>query len=384
MNNNSIKARKSNSRKTMGQINRERIRLAYSGQLPIDLEVIPAKADLIAPEDKPKLRTCAYCRVSTDEDQQQGSFELQQQDFQAEIQKNDDWVFAGIYADEGISGTNVLHRKEFNRMIEDCKAGKIDQIVTKSISRFARNVLDCIGYIRLLKALSPPVGVFFQNERLFTLDPNTEMIITVLSTVAQGESATKSEAIKWGLRKRFAHGIPLCPTWQLLGYDTDEEGNMVIVEEEAKIVRLIYKFYLEGNTSSNIANALTQSGVPTIRGSNSEWSAGTILSILHNERYCGDVIMQKTVTLDYLTHKSVKNCGHEKQYILRNHHPAIVSRSDWEQVQKLILGWRQRNRKQQRVNEKPIVVRKGTLAGYVIINPNWVPQNLSQNIKIGE
>ncbi len=186
------------------------------------------------------------------------------------------------------------------------------------------------------------------------------------------------------MRKRFAHGIPLCPTWQLLGYDTDEEGNMVIVEEEAKIVRLIYKFYLEGNTSSNIANALTQSGVPTIRGSNSEWSAGTILSILHNERYCGDVIMQKTVTLDYLTHKSVKNCGHEKQYILRNHHPAIVSRSDWEQVQKLILGWRQRNRKQQRVNEKPIVVRKGTLAGYVIINPNWVPQNLSQNIKIGE
>jgi DNA invertase Pin-like site-specific DNA recombinase len=335
MNNNSIKARKSNSRKTMGQINRERIRLAYSGQLPIDLEVIPAKADLIAPEDKPKLRTCAYCRVSTDEDQQQGSFELQQQDFQAEIQKNDDWVFAGIYADEGISGTNVLHRKEFNRMIEDCKAGKIDQIVTKSISRFARNVLDCIGYIRLLKALSPPVGVFFQNERLFTLDPNTEMIITVLSTVAQGESATKSEAIKWGLRKRFAHGIPLCPTWQLLGYDTDEEGNMVIVEEEAKIVRLIYKFYLEGNTSSNIANALTQSGVPTIRGSNSEWSAGTILSILHNERYCGDVIMQKTVTLDYLTHKSVKNCGHEKQYILRNHHPAIVSRSDWEQVQNI-------------------------------------------------
>lgn len=152
---------------------------------------------------------------------------------------------------------------------------------------------------------------------------------------------------------------------------------MFIVEKEARIVRLIYKFYLEGNSSGNIADALTRAGVPTIRGVSSEWQAGTVLSILHNDRYCGDVIMQKTVTLDYLTHKAVKNNGHEKQYILRDHHPAIVSRADWERAQEISANWRKRARQQKRKNDKPIVVRKGILAGYLIINPNWEPENIT-------
>ena len=220
----------------VGQRNREKIREAYANANP-NLEVIPVKETVQEAGEPRKLRVCGYCRVSTESDNQQGSFELQVQDQERVIRENPAWEFAGIYADEGISATSVEKRKEFLRMIEDCEAGKIDLIITKSVSRFARNLVDCISYIRRLKALKPPVGIYFQNDHLNTLDQSSEMMIAFMSCMAQEESAKKSEAVKYGIRKKFAVGIPLCP--RVLGYDKDRDDKYFIVEEEARIVRLI-------------------------------------------------------------------------------------------------------------------------------------------------
>ena len=254
----------------VGQRNREIIREAYAKTNP-NLEVIPVKEAEKAVGEPRKLRVCGYCRVSTESENQQGSFELQVQDQERVIRENPAWEFAGIYADEGISATSVEKRKEFLRMIEDCKAGKIDLIITKSVSRFARNLVDCISYIRVLKNLNPPVGIYFQNDNLNTLDQTSEMMIAFISCMAQEESAKKSEAVKYGIRKKFAVGIPLCP--RILGYDKDKDDKYVIVEEEAKIVRLIFNFYLNGYSSTAIAAALTRAGVPTITGQSTVWNA---------------------------------------------------------------------------------------------------------------
>jgi len=205
---------------------KEKIREAHSeGNQKFVVEYIPSKEELIKEEERPKLRVCAYCRVSTDEEAQQSSYELQVQHYRQYITENPRWTFVDIYADEGISGTSLQHRNDFKRMIRDAQAGLIDLVITKSISRFARNVLDCLSTIRQLKLINPPVGVLFETENLNTLDKNSEVIITVLSMVAQGESESKSISIKWALRRRFQKGLPLCPTWALLGYETDELSN---------------------------------------------------------------------------------------------------------------------------------------------------------------
>lgn len=355
---------------------KNKIKSAYDNQAKV--EVIPAIADL--EKGKPKtIRVAAYCRVSTDEDAQAGSYELQVQYYTELINRNPEWVFVDIYADEGISGTSVKKRVMFQKMIQDCQDGKIDLIITKSISRFARNTLDCISYVRQLRSLDPPVAIYFENENLNTLDRRNEAFIAMLSSVAQGESENKSEAIKWSIRRRFQKGLPLCPTWALLGYTTDDNGDMVIVENEAAIVRFIYDNFLDGWSVQEIADELTKRKIPTVKGKD-HWSTGTLYSMLHNERYCGDVIMQKTYTPDCLSHRTVKNRGQERKYIMRDHHPAIISREKWEIAQSLLGSGRKRCKKKSR-KAPPIPwaqVKRGHLKGFVVIDPHWEKKNLSE------
>lgn len=333
--------------------------------------MIPAKKDF-APEAKQKLRVAAYCRVSTDTETQAGSYELQIQYYTEYIKSNPDWIFVGVYADHGISGTSTKKRVQFLKMIEDCHQGKIDIIITKSVSRFARNTLDTIRYMRELKLLNSPVEVKFETEGLNTLDKNAEMMITFLSCVAQGESEAKSDSIRWSVRQRFANGLPLCPTYFLLGYDTDDNKNMIIVEEEAVIVRFIYKQFLEGYSVHQIAEMLTENKIPTVKGKEI-WSCSTVRNILQNERYCGDVLMQKTVTVDCLSHRSVKNTGQEKQYRMTNHHPAIISKEDWYIVQEMLKYRRYMRRKDGSVRKRIQLhyIEEGILQGFFILSMQW-------------
>ena len=332
----------------------------------VEVQVIPAKTDMEGYE-RPKPRVCAYCRVSTDMDTQALSYELQVQNYTEYITSNPDWEFAGIYADKGISGTSLRHRDDFNRMIADCEAGKIDLIVTKAVTRFARNVVDTISTVRKLKQLSPPVGVYFETERINTLDTTSETYLGLISLFAQGESESKSESLKWSYIRRWKRGTGIYPTWSLLGYEVDEEGHWVIVENEAELIRVIYDMYLNAHSSPQIAEILTRSGIPTATNK-PVWSSGAVLGILRNEKYCGDVLCQKTMTLDVFTHKSVKNKGDKKQYFIEGHHEAIVDKEDWLLVQKLI---RERYYCKNRRRRRPRIMVKGCLAGFALIDLTW-------------
>lgn len=346
----------------------ERIKNAYNGANNVEVEVIEAVGTAKTDDTPKEMRVCAYCRVSTEEESQQSSYELQVQHYTQYINDHENWTLQGIYADEGISGTSVMHRKQFLQMIEECKAGNINLIVTKSISRFARNVLDCISYVRQLKLLNPPVGVFFEMEGINSLDPNSEMILTILSIVAQEESKQKSDSLKWSYRRRFAKGIPVNNMWAIMGYDTDEKGNIIVVEKEAEIIRFMFNAYLEGKSTTEIAAALTVAKVPTPKGKE-VWQATVVCNILHNEKYMGEMRMQKTVTVDLFTHKIKKNRGLANQYVVRNYHEPIVSRSTFEKVQKIFQEGGNRRRRtgeqETRVKFKPI--RKEALAGFIPI-----------------
>ena len=318
---------------------RQRIRAAFEDRR--DVEFIPAKVQ-VNQDNKPALRVAAYCRVSTLEDAQAGSFELQIQHFRQMIKDNPSWEEVEIYADEGKSGTNMKNRPQFQRMIEDCKEGKIDLILTKSVSRFARNTMDCLRVVRELKSLSPPVGIYFEDVSLNTIEAKNEFTLGVMSLVAQGESEAKSAAITWSIIERFKNGIPILPTSFLLGYDKDRYGKLVIVEEEAEVVRYIYSCFLDGQTTREIAESLTESHIPTVKGKD-VWNSGTVRNILRNEKYCGDVLMQKSFTLDCFSHKTVKNRGERPQYRLKNNHPAIIRRDAWEKVQEMMLQRRKKD-----------------------------------------
>lgn len=349
---------------------KERIRSAFEDRR--DVEFIPATI-VSDSSDKPKMRVAAYCRVSTLEDAQAGSFELQIQHFQQMIAANDRWEDVGIYADEGKSGTNMKRRPQFQKMIQDCRDGKIDLILTKSVSRFARNTMDCLRVVRELKALNPPVGVYFEDVSLNTVEAKNEFTLGVMSLVAQGESEAKSAAITWSVIERFKNGIPIVSTTYLLGYDKDKFGKLVIVEEEAEVVRYIFNSFLEGQSVREIAESLTEAKIPTVKGKEI-WSSGTVRNMLRNEKYCGDVLMQKTYTVDCFSHKSVRNRGQKPQYRLTNNHPAIVSREDWLQVQTLLQQPRRRsNAKQKPIEEKFRVTRikNGRLKGYVVLDTRW-------------
>lgn len=237
---------------------------------------------------------------------------------------------AGIYADEGISGTNTKKREQFNKMIEDCKAGKIDMVITKSISRFARNTLDCLNYVRLFKDLG--IGVIFEKENINSLDSKGEVLLTILSSLAQDESRSISENSTWGIRRRFEQGKVHVNQTKFLGYDKDENGDLVINEKQAKIVRRIYNDFLDGKGPNRIAKDLEKEKVPKWDGTY-KWYESSIRKMLSNEKYKGDALLQKTYTVDFLSKKRAENDGDVPQYYVENSHPAIIDKETWEAVQ---------------------------------------------------
>jgi len=281
------------------------------------------------------------------------------------VERHEDWRLVDIYPDEGISGTSLKNRKQFLRMMEDCKAGKIDLVVTKSVSRFARNIEDFHRSLRELASLRPPVNVFFEMENMYSLDDNNELTLSVLSTIAQQESRIKSNSMNRSIDMRFQCGIYLTPS--LLGYDRDEDGNLVINEEEAKTVRLCFFMYLHGYTCRQIAEKLT-----TLKRTNKkgivQWAPVSVLDILQNERHCGSVLARKTWTPNYLDHKSKINRGERKQYFTEGHHAPIISRDDFIAVQHLIGNIKYGHKD---FLPKLKVIDNGILKGFVIINPRW-------------
>ena len=290
-----------------------------------------------------QLCVAGYCRVSTNEQSQESSATAQEVSIREMILKNPTWKFGGIYKDINKSGTSRNHRDGFNQMMEDAKAGKIDYIITKSISRFARNTVDALDCVKQLRNLNPSVGVVFMKEHIFTLDPRTDFILTLLSMLAEYESYSIAENIRWGIRKRFKLGIPQINLKRMLGYDMGENGNWVVNQEQAKIVRDIYDSYAHGRSASGISKDLNNRGIKTINGKN--WCTTGILCILENEKYIGDLLIQKTYTKDVLNHRPVENNGELLRYYIMNHHEAIIKREDWIAVQRKICG-RARKRKE--------------------------------------
>ena len=344
---------------------KQKIRERYKGVDPDSLDVIPARPRIDIYQTEIDQRVAVYARVSTDDPRQTSSYELQKNYYEDLVQKNPHWILVDIYADEGISGTSLNHRDAFKRMIHDCNEGKIDLIITKSVSRFARNIVDCIEQVRKLAALKPPVGVMFETERIYTLDSKSEMSLSFIATLAQEESHNKSEIMNASIEMRFKHGIFLTP--KLLGYDKDEDGNLVINEDEAQTVQLIFFMYLYGYTTTEIATTLGELGRRTKRG-NTTWSSASIIQILQNERHCGDVLARKTFTPNYLNHKSKKNNKDRNQYMKRDHHDPIVSRDDFIAVQRMLRNARHRNKG---FLPELTVISSGILMGYVPINPRW-------------
>lgn len=299
------------------------------------VSVIPARqvAVINGVQRENKKRVCAYCRVSTDTEEQLTSYEAQVTYYESYIKGKPEYEFAGIFADEGISGTNTKHRVEFNKMIEAALAGKFDMIITKSISRFARNTLDCLKYVRLLKEKG--VAVYFEKENIDTMDSKGEVLLTILSSLAQDESRNISENSRWDIVRRFQQGKVRVNHKRFLGYDKDKNGELIINEKQAEIVRRIYKEYLEGKGIRAIARGLEEDNILTGAGGR-KWHDSTIQKILRNEKYSGDALLQKTVTVDFLTHKRVKNKGEVQQYYVEDSHPPIISKETFQRVQEEI------------------------------------------------
>ncbi len=277
-----------------------------------------------------KLRVAAYCRVSTTLEQQEGSYEAQISYYTEKIKSNPNWILAGIYADDGKSATNTKKRDDFNAMIEDCMVGKIDMVITKSVSRFARNTVDSLQNIRKLKEKN--IAIFFEKEGVNTLEGSGELLITILSSQAQEESRNLSENTRWGLARRFEKGIISVNHKKFMGFTKDKNGDLVIVPEEASIVRRIFCLYLEGNSYAQIAGLLEQDGILTVTGKK-EWCPSVIDKMLSNEKYMGDALIQKTYTLDFLTKKRVKNDGIVPKYYIEDNHEAIIPKEIFHRVQ---------------------------------------------------
>ena len=338
---------------------------------------IPAKPKIDIYGAERVFRVCAYCRVSTDNDAQLSSFELQQAHYQQLMGTHPNWDLRMIYADEGISGTSLKKRDDFNRMIAACERGEYDLIVTKSVSRFARNLVDCVSLVRKLKRQTPPVGVFFETDNLNTLSEDSELMLSFLATFAQEESVKKSESMVWSLRERFKNGKLLTPA--LLGYERprDAVGNYIkyaplqIVESEAAIVRFIFDAFLAGKSTREIAEFLTDIECPTKTGG-VEWNEGSINYILRNERYCGSVLWWKTFTADLYEHKHKRNRQDRDQYLYTDQHEAIVSVETFEAAQVLLD-----NRKHHVRGRLPTmqVIGDGIFRGYVPINHHWINED---------
>ena len=290
-----------------------------------------------------KLRVAAYARVSTDHEEQETSLEAQTDYYRTKITEHPGWEFVEIYADAGISGLSTKRRDSFNRMIEDCLAGRIDLILTKSISRFARNTVDTVTTIRKLKEKG--IGVYFEKENIDTTDSKSEFLLTIMSSLAQEESRSISENITWGMRKKMADGRVSVPYCHFLGYDRGPERNSMIVnEEQAVTVRRIYRMFLQGYATSTIAVMLTKDGVPSPSGLD-KWQGRVVHHILTNEKYKGDALLQKVFTVDFLLKKKKKNEGELPQYYVEKDHEAIISPWLFDYVQNIILSRKKSGRK---------------------------------------
>ena len=255
------------------------------------IRMIPAKRRIgsrVIQDETPKTRVAAYCRVSTDTDEQATSYEAQVEHYTEYIRKNPSWECAGIYADDGISGTSTKKREEFNRLIDDCMKGKVDMVITKSISRFARNTLDCLNYIRKLKDKN--IAVYFEKEGINTLDAKGEVMLTIMASLAQQESESLSQNVRLGLQYRYQQGKVQVNHNRFLGYDKDEEGNLIINKEEAEVVKRIFREYLEGQSFYGIGKGLEADGIKTAAGSE-RWLNSSIKLILTNEKYMGDALL---------------------------------------------------------------------------------------------
>ena len=280
--------------------------------------------------EEKKLKVCAYVRVSTDQTEQKNSFSAQMEHYTTYIKNNKAWNFAGIYADQALSGKNAAKRPEFIRMVTDAENKKFDLIITKSISRFARNTADCLETVRKLKTIG--VDIYFEKKLINTLNA-TELMLSILSSVAEEELNSISQNMRWAYQRRFMNGISKINTTRFLGYDKGKDGNLIINEEQATIVRRIFKDYLSGLGISMIANGLKEDGIRNIYG-NIKWASSAIRDIIKNEKYVGDMLLQKTITKDF---KKNRNKGEVPMYYVKDAHPAIVSRDDFEKAQELML-----------------------------------------------
>lgn len=339
---------------------------------------IPAKIKTDIYDDSRVFRVCAYCRVSTDSDEQLSSYELQQAHYRQLVGNHPGWDLKHIYADEGISGTSLKNRDEFNEMISACERGEYDLIVTKAVSRFARNLVDCISIIRRLKNQSPPVGVFFETDNLNTLSQDSEFMLSFLATFAQEESVKKRESMIWSLRERSKDENRLL-TPEPLGYEKPKDvtgryikgGRLQIVEDEARIVRFIFDAFLGGKSTKEIAAILTDIECPT-KSRATIWNEGSIDYILRNERYCGYVLTWKTFTVDIFEHKHRKNVQDQDQYLYTDNHEAIISPQKFEAVQTLL-----ENRRHHYRGALPTVhvIDDGIFRGYIPIDHHWMNED---------
>ena len=290
---------------------------------------IPAKPEAVR-ASKRQLRVAAYCRVSTDDEEQLTSYEAQKNYYTDKIMTNKEWTMAGLFADEGITGTSARKRPEFLRMIRQCKQGKIDIVLTKSISRFARNTVDCLNYVRALKELG--IAVIFEKENMNTLEVDSEILITMLGAFAQSESESISANVRWGIRQAMKEGKATIQYKYLYGYRKGDDGKPKIILEQAEVVRKIYDLFLSGIPVRGIQEYLNASAVPNINGE-PKWARSAIDSILTNEKYCGDVLLQKTYIDDCINKKVKKNTGQLPMYLVQNHHEGIISRETFDAAQ---------------------------------------------------
>ena len=290
---------------------------------------IPAKPEAVR-ASKRQLRVAAYCRVSTDDEEQLTSYEAQKNYYTDKIMTNKEWTMAGIFADEGITGTSARKRPEFLRMIRQCKQGKIDIVLTKSISRFARNTVDCLNYVRALKEFG--IAVIFEKENMNTLEVDSEILITMLGAFAQSESESISANVRWGIRQAMKEGKATIQYKYLYGYRKGDDGKPEIIPDQAEVVRKIYDLFLSGTPVRGIQEYLNANSVPNINGE-PKWARSAIDSILTNEKYCGDVLLQKTYIDDCINKKVKKNTGQLPMYLVQNHHEGIISRETFDAAQ---------------------------------------------------
>ena len=297
---------------------------------PPKVITIPANPELSLRHVQRLRRVAAYCRVSTKEEDQANSYEVQKEYYTEKIMSNSSWTMAGIFADKGISGTSVKKREEFLRMIKCCRQKKIDLILTKSVSRFSRNTVDCLYYTRLLKSLG--IAVIFEKENINSLEEDSELRITLTGAFAQSESESISANVTWGQRRAMEAGKARIQYKRLYGYRKGADGKPEIIPEQAEVVRWIYHRYLAGASVRMLLNELIQREIPCCESS-SNWTRGKIQSILQNEKYCGDILMQKTFCQDFISHRMVKNVGQLPMYYIKDHHEGIVSREIYDAAQ---------------------------------------------------